>query len=84
MRRRVTIALHAQAADLAGLTETGVEVSAAATPAELKRALAREHPRLAPLLPSSVIATEREYLADEAELDEREERLHLIPPVSGG
>jgi molybdopterin converting factor small subunit len=80
--RRIRVALHAHAADLAGTSEAPVEVSASATAADVKRALAVLHPRLARLLPSSVLATDREYLSDRTPV--AEERLHLIPPVSGG
>lgn len=81
--RRIQVALHAHAADLAGSTRAGVEVPPSATAAEVKRALAALHPRLAGLLASCVLATEREYLADRAPVGQ-ETTLHLIPPVSGG
>jgi molybdopterin synthase catalytic subunit len=80
--RRIRVALHAHAADLAGTSEAPVEVGASATVADVKRALAALHPRLGPLLPSSVLATDREYLSDRAAV--AEDVLHLIPPVSGG
>jgi molybdopterin converting factor small subunit len=80
--RRIRIALHAHAADLAGASQARVDVAASATAADVKRALAALHPRLALLLPSSVLATDREYLSDRAAVGEGP--LHLIPPVSGG
>jgi molybdopterin synthase catalytic subunit len=80
--RRIRVALHAHAADLAGTSEAPVEVAPSATAADVKRALAALHPRLARLLPSSVLATDREYLSDRSSVGE--DVLHLIPPVSGG
>jgi molybdopterin synthase catalytic subunit len=80
--RRIRVALHAHAADLAGTSEAPVEVAGSATVADVKRALAALHPRLGPLLPSSVLATDQEYLSDRAAVGE--DVLHLIPPVSGG
>jgi len=81
--RRIRVALHAQAADLAGASQAGVEVGASATGADVKEALAALHPRLQGLLASSVLATDREYLSDGAAVGD-EASLHLIPPVSGG
>lgn len=81
--RRITIELHAQAADLAGARTAGVDVAMEATCADVKRVLADHVPLLATLIGSSALATDREYLADHA-LIGAETKLHLIPPVSGG
>ena len=81
--RRIQVALHAHAADLAGKAHAGVEVAPEATVAEVKQALGALHPRLEGLLASSVLATDREYLSDRAPVGD-ETSLHLIPPVSGG
>jgi hypothetical protein len=81
--RRITIELHAQAADLAGARTAGVDVGVEATCADVKRLLASGVPALAALVASSALATDREYLADHAIVGS-EARLHLIPPVSGG
>ena len=83
MARTLRIALHAHAADLAGAPSAAVEVEAGATGADVKDALAARHPRLGGLLPSSVLATDSEYLSDRAPVGDRTD-LHLIPPVSGG
>ena len=80
---RVTVQLHARAVDLAGERETGVEIGPEATAEDVKRALAAAHPALDGLLASCAIATEDSYLADGAAVG-AENRLHLIPPVSGG
>jgi molybdopterin converting factor small subunit len=80
---RIVVQFHAQAVGLAGARETGLEVSPAATCRDVKVALAAAHPELERLLPSSVLATDAEYLADAAEVGQAR-TLHLIPPVSGG
>jgi molybdopterin converting factor small subunit len=80
---RVTVRLHARAADLAGTRETAADVDARATCADVKRALVRLHPALEGLVRSSVLATDREYLADGSRPGDGA-ALHLIPPVSGG
>jgi molybdopterin converting factor small subunit len=80
---RVIVRLHAQAADLAGTRESCPEVTAPSTCGDVKRALARLHPALEPLVPSCALATDAEYLADGASVDDGAV-LHLVPPVSGG
>lgn len=80
---QVTVRFHAQAADLAGTREARVEVPETATCALVKEAVANAHPALAGLIPSSVLATDAEYLHDSAPI-ESAAALHLIPPVSGG
>jgi molybdopterin converting factor small subunit len=80
---QIVVHFHAQAVSLAGARETGLEVAPWATCREVKAALAAAHPELERLLPSSVLATEAEYLADAAPLGDAT-TLHLIPPVSGG
>jgi molybdopterin converting factor small subunit len=81
--RRVTVHLHAQAADLAGTRKVVLALGAEATSADLKRALGDAHPGLSGLLGSGAVATEREYLSDAALLGPGE-RFHFVPPVSGG
>lgn len=81
--RRIVVELHARAVELAGAREIDLGLHAAATGEDLKRELARRHPALAELLPSSAVASEGEYLADAAPLGPGV-RFHLIPPVSGG
>lgn len=79
----VTVNLHAGAAGLAGVTCAKLRLANAATAADAKAALAALHPALAPLLASCVLATDTEYLRDDARIGDALQ-LHLIPPVSGG
>jgi hypothetical protein len=81
--RRITIELHAQAADLAGSRTAGVDVGVDTTCGDVKRLLASGVPALAALVASSALATDREYRADHA-LVGSDARLHQLPPVSGG
>jgi molybdopterin converting factor small subunit len=81
--RRIAIELHAHAADLAGTRATSVDVAQEATGSDVKRALVERIPALAGLVRASALATDREYLSDGTAVA-GEEKLHLIPPVSGG
>jgi len=80
---RVTVTLHAQAVDLAGRTDVPLGVAAGATAGDVRRALVAAHPELERLATVSALASDQEYLADAALVEERA-ALHFIPPVSGG
>lgn len=54
-----------------------------ATVAELRRALAARHPRLAPVLARCRIAVDQEFAGDEAPLRSGAE-VAVVPPVAGG
>jgi len=60
-----------------------VEVADGATIGELREALASKCPSLSPLLASSMIAVNHEYVRDDAPVPANAE-IALIPPVSGG
>ena len=81
--RRIVVRLHARAAELAGGRECGIELGENARVADLKAALAGRVPALAGLLPSCALASETEFLHDEATLGELD-LIHVLPPVSGG
>lgn len=80
---RLEIRLFARLRDLHGQDRLAVEVPAGATVAELRRAIAREHPGLAEFLPSARVAASLRMVTDARVLNADEE-LALIPPVSGG
>ena len=80
---RVAVRLFAAGRELAGAAECVVELGAAATVADVRRALADECPALAPLVGRSLIAVNAEY-ADDATLVAAGDEVALIPPVSGG
>ncbi len=56
---------------------------AGATVADLRRAVAAEHPAIAPLLASAVIAVDLEVVGNEYPLEGARE-IALLPPVAGG
>jgi len=79
----VTVRLFARARDLAGADTLCVELPAGATAADLRRRLAAQCPRLAPLLERSALAVDEEF-ADEAQPLREGSEIALLPPVSGG
>jgi molybdenum cofactor cytidylyltransferase len=81
---RLTIRLFAVARQKAGKPEVEVELpSLPATVGDLRLALAMQHPALASLAPSVMIAVDSDYAADETMIISGA-KLALIPPVSGG
>lgn len=79
----VTLLLFALARQRAGSPSINVELPGPATVADLKREIAAQHPGLAPLVPSMMVAIDNDYVGDDAPVVEGAE-IALIPPVSGG
>lgn len=77
------VRLFAIARQLAGKPEVEVRLPEPATVADLRRAMAEQHPRLATIIERVRIAVEDEY-AEDADPLPAGARLALIPPVSGG
>lgn len=80
---RVELQLFAVARERAGRPVVTLDLPEPATVADLKAALARSVPALAPLLPTIRIAVDSEY-RDDAHPVAAESELAAIPPVSGG
>jgi sulfur-carrier protein len=80
---RVTIKLFALARQAAEAEQVEVELPAAATVGDLRRALAAQHPALEPLLRHVLFAVDTEYASDATPLAADSE-VACIPPVSGG
>lgn len=80
---KVVVKLFAAARELAGDEEVQVELPDRACAGEARAALARQWPRLAPLVERSLLAVNAEYVADATAIRAGDE-LALIPPVSGG
>ena len=80
---KVSVQLFAVARDKAGRASLEIELPEQATVADLRSAIAKECPALAPLLAASRIAVDSEYAAGQQSLAENAE-IALIPPVSGG
>ena len=80
---RVTVHLFALAKQRAGQPRVIVDLTEPATIADLRRALAEQQPKLAPLVPNLMIAVDAEY-ADDARVIPRGAEVAAFPPVSGG
>lgn len=79
----VTVRLFAVARERAGASQVEVSLMLPATVADLRAALALQHPALAPLAPRVMIAVDAEYASDTS-IIEAGTSIALIPPVSGG
>lgn len=77
------VLLFALARDRAGSGSLAVEVAEPVTVADLKAAIVRACPALAPMMPTIRIAVDSEYAADDLPIPPGAE-LAAIPPVSGG
>ena len=80
---QANVLLFALAKERAGRPALTVELPEFATVADLKLALARACPALAPLLSTIRIAVNSEYASDDRAIPPDPE-LAAIPPVSGG
>lgn len=83
VRSIVSVRLFAIAKQRAGRAEIEVELSLPTTVADLRLALAMQHPALAELAPRVMIAVNADYAADYT-LILPGASVALIPPVSGG
>jgi molybdenum cofactor cytidylyltransferase len=77
------VRLFAAAREICGRSQLDVALPADSTVADLKQALARCEPRLAPILDTALIAINEVYASDR-DLVPPEGAIALIPPVSGG
>ena len=78
------ILLFALARERAGASTIVVDLPDTPTVSDLKNALARACPALAPLLPTLRIAIDSEYALDDHQPIPPGAELAAIPPVSGG
>ena len=79
----VSVRLFARARDIAGQDEIELTVPSGATIADLRSALARQYPEMAPLAPNLLFAIGEDYADDTFAFDEQQE-IACFPPVSGG
>jgi molybdenum cofactor cytidylyltransferase len=77
------VRLFAIAKDRAGRSEIEVRLARPATVADLRAALAAQHPALAALAPHVMVAVDSDYAADGTSVAP-DSQVALIPPVSGG
>ncbi len=80
---RIEVRAFGGVAERAGLTVLPVELPDGATVADLRAALARAHPGIAPLLPRCAVAVALEVAGPDLVLHGDEE-VAVLPPVAGG
>jgi molybdopterin converting factor small subunit len=80
---KVTVRLFALAKQRVGRPQVELEMFEGATIGDLKRALAENHPALAPLIPNLMFAVDAQYATNALPIPPGAE-VAAIPPVSGG
>jgi len=80
---KVRVKMFAAAREALESDQVEIELPEDARVRDLRRALAAEIPRLASLLPHTMIAIDSEYAGDDQPLTPGAE-IACIPPVSGG
>ncbi len=79
----IRVRLFAMAKERVGRPEIRIELSSAATVADLRAALRAHSPELGPLWSGALIAVDEEYASDDVPITP-DSQLSVIPPVSGG
>jgi len=80
---KIRMRLFASVKDIVGRREVVLELPEGMTASELLHRFAADHPHLRPLLPSLLLAVNREYVEATRVLKDGDE-VAFIPPVSGG
>lgn len=80
---KIQVMLFAALADKAGDRTVSTEVPEHATVADVLKAVERDYPQLAPLLPACFVSVNQEYAMPDQPVREGDE-LAILPPVSGG
>lgn len=80
---KVRVRLFAGLTDLVGARTVEVDLHNGATVGDLREALARQYPQVAPFMATLVCAVNEEYVPSDRRVSEGDE-VALIPPVSGG
>lgn len=80
---QLSIKLYARARDLAGSPVVNVELPTEASVAQLRAAIVQQHPSLAKIVPSLLVALGTDYATDSTRLSETSV-VSCFPPVSGG
>lgn len=79
----MTILFFARARDLAGAAELTLDLPAGSTLADVRRRLTERIPALSSLLPHCALAVNDAY-ADDDDVPQADDRIAVLPPVSGG
>ena len=80
---KATVKVFALARQLAGQAALAVDLPPGATVADLRRAIADQHPALANLVAQALFAVNADYASDATSIPPDAD-LACIPPVSGG
>lgn len=80
---KVSVKYFATLRDRAGTKQEMLDVPEGTTVLELKAVIESAHPEIAPSLPTSIVAVNREYASEDLALAADDE-VALFPPVSGG
>jgi len=80
---QLSIKLYARARDLAGAPLVNIELPQEASVAQLRAAIAQQHPALAKIVPSLLVAIGTDYATDSTMLSDASV-VSCFPPVSGG
>ncbi|MEE2777721.1 MAG: molybdenum cofactor biosynthesis protein MoaE [Acidobacteriota bacterium] len=80
---RIRLLAFASACDVLGTAESGLEVAAGSTVAQMKATIEGNHPRMGALWDGMAVAVNGELAYDDLALAEGDE-VALLPPVSGG
>lgn len=80
---KVRVRLFAGLADIVGARTVEVDLQNGATVGDLRAALARAYPAVAPFMSTLVCAVNEEYVPSDRHVSEGDD-VALIPPVSGG
>ncbi|OQR74893.1 unknown-like [Tropilaelaps mercedesae] len=82
---RVKLLFFAKARDLAGVEERLLDIEQGLlTLDKLKQIIGEAEPSVKPVLDSSIVAVDLEYVVDNIEIGVHTNEIALIPPVSGG
>lgn len=80
-----TVLFFARGRELAGQSETSVQLQDASDTVQLTEYLLKLHPKLSEVLDTSVLSLNQEYLApNQKESLKAGDEVAVIPPVSGG
>lgn len=81
---RVEVLLFASLREQAGVDRVVLDLAGPVPAAELRRAVAEQHPALAGSLAGVRVAVDRRFVDDAAQVSDPRAEVALIPPVSGG
>ena len=82
--RELSINLHANMKEKAGLSRINVHIPTTCTVAELKTHLKQVYPALAPQLANVVVLIDKQHIILDSEEIPQNAEITFIPPIAGG